>query len=418
MLSLTELTAHVRTYGRTHRSLWALALTLALWALFDGLVTYVTPLAISQVGISDTVMGLIIGSSSMTGALFDVVLCRFATRTTYRHYFLGLFLVSAIYPLVLAQATTVTLFLVAMALWAIYFDFMVFGKFDFVGRAVAPAEHAASFGVLEVFMGLGYLTAPLIAGLLVDESVGHEAFLMMWAVLALAMAAYGAFLWTLRRTNRRTAPRDAPPVRRRSFLLELGLWRRLGRRLLPVLTLTLFLNLTTGLFWTIGPLFAESLLGLNQFAGLFLTAYELPIILVGWFVGTLTSRFGKKRTAFAAAGLGAALLGIVGLTTAPLLLIGTVFVAAACLGIAEPAIDGAYADYIGESHGLEPEIEALQDFFGNLGYIVGPVAGGILADTLDRGAAFSVIGVAGALLMVVLLLETPRHLRVSDLSQT
>ena len=354
MPTLAHLTTHLRTYGRSHRPLWALAITLMLWALFDGLVTFVTPLAITQVGISQTMMGLIIGSSSVTGALVDVLLCRFAVRTSYRHYFLGMFLVCAIYPLVLGHATTVGLFLIAMALWAIYFDFAIFGKFDFVGRVLPPAEHASSFGVFGVFLGLGYLIAPLIAGLLVSDTVGREVFQLMWVVLTLAAVTYGVFLWTIRKTP---PPPVAPePRRRRTFLLELGLWRQLGRRLLPVLMLTLVLDLITALFWTIGPLFAESTPGLNQFAGLFITAYELPIILVGWFVGSFTNRFGQKRTAFAAALVGTALLAVVGFTTQPVALIGAVALAAACLGIAEPAVKAPTPTTSGRPMGLSTKL--------------------------------------------------------------
>ena len=54
----------------------------------------------------------------------------------------------------------------------------------------------------------------------------------------------------------------------------------------------------------------------------------------------------------------------------------------------------------------------MEDFYANLGYIVGPVLAGLLADWLGNAMTFSVLGFAGVVLAIVLLAITPASIRV------
>ncbi len=54
---------------------------LFFFTLFDGTVSYTAPLAMSQIGLSKTMLGMIIGTSSIFGAIFDFVLSKMLTNT-------------------------------------------------------------------------------------------------------------------------------------------------------------------------------------------------------------------------------------------------------------------------------------------------------------------------------------------------
>lgn len=177
--------------------------------------------------------------------------------------------------------------------------------------------------------------------------------------------------------------------------------------------MTLFFNIFDSFFWTLGPILAESYKDLHPFNGLFLTVYTLPFIFIGWFVGPITRKFGKKRTAFASFFIGSFFLSFFFLFHNPYLILGDIFLSSVFIGFTIPAIDGAYADYINETPKVEKEIEALNDFSTNLGYFIGPILAGLLADLVGHAQTFSVLGFMCFGVALILFVSSPRKIKVN-----
>lgn len=402
---------HARQYGNKHKTLYVLALMVLFWATYDGIVTFIAPLIMTEGGLSGTQMGIIIGTSSISGAFFDFIACRIFKNMFFRRMFLIMFVLCFFYPLLLFQAHTFLIYLIAMTIWGVYYDLKNFGEFDFVARHMTPVEHSSGFGVLQVFTSLGYLLAPILAGLTIGEMIGWKPFLVSWIFLIISLIFFICLLVLTRHSkNEMTSPNMA--CRRINFFYEVTLWKKIGKTILPVLILTLLLNFIDAFFWTIGPLLAESFKDMRQFSGFFMTAYSLPILFVGWFVGSITAKYGKKKTAFTSLLIGSTLLTTLFLFKHFLPTIGIVFLSSIFISLAWPAINGAYADYIDETKNAEKEIEGLEDFFTNLGYIIGPILAGSLFDLIGSSAAFSTLGLFGAISAVVLLIITPKHIRI------
>ncbi|MFA5871362.1 MAG: MFS transporter [Parcubacteria group bacterium] len=379
------------------------------WATFDGIMSFIAPIAITQAGFSNTAMGIIIGSSSISGALFDFFICRIVKNFFFRRLFLIMFAICFVFPLILSQAKTIWIFLIAMAIWGVYYDLFNFGVFDFVGRFTKEDEHASSFGVVSVFRSLAEIIAPLVAGLVIIEFVDWKAYSIGWIFLLIAFLLFMSLLFYNK--NKFKVSKKNEVCRNKKILIELRLWRKVGRTIFPVLILTMFLYIVDAFFWTIGPIFSEGL-GLEQFGGILLVAYSIPTLMVGWFVGSLTRKMGKKKTAYLGLLIGS--LALVGFSfgSGPIIPIVITFIAAFFLDFAFPAINGAYADYINETPVVEGEIESLEDFFNNIGYIVGPIIAGLLADLVGFSEAFSVLGLAGALLSIILLVFSTKSITV------
>ena len=400
---------HIKRYGKLHQALYWLVLMILFWSIFDGITTYVTPLIMTEAGMSKTMMGLIIGSSSAFGAVFDFLMCKLFKHGHFRQIFMLMFGLCFMYIGALYLAKTVVLFVVAMALWGVYYDLKNFGSFDFVSRFVEAKEHASSFGVLQVFQGVGYLLAPIIAGMLIKETVGGLPFL---AALIFLMIA-GIFLLRLLVEEKKTQQIELRMrYNYKGLLQEIKLWLKLDRVLLPVLIMIMMLNIIEGFFWTVGPLLAESLSGIHQLAGFFMTAYTLPSLLIGWWVGGITIRFGKKRTSYVSLLIGSLFLGLIEFIDQSVLIIADVFIASFFLSLSWPAVRAAFADYIKETGKYDKEIEGLEDFYTNIGFVVGPILAGWLADLVGNKTTFSLLGVLGVLTALVLVKITPRQINV------
>jgi len=385
---------------------------LFFWTLFDGTVSYITPLKISQAGFSDTLLGLIIGFSSIAGGTFDFLLSKFLTNTHFRRVYLLMFAVCFIYPLILWQAKEVWLFLIAMALWGLYYDLDNFASYDFVGRKFSEEEHSSSFGLMSIFKELGYTISPLIAGFALGAAaiVDWKPILLMFVFLTISFSFYVLLKnITAKATHDYMEKVTYKPL---NFLREISVWKKVGSILLPPLVIIMFYNVFDSFFWTLGPLLAESFKQLHPFNGLFLTAYTLPFLITGFLVGMVTKKLGKKRTAFLGFLVGSLTLSLFYFLHSPLFILGDILVASFFVGFTIPAINGAFADYISESSAVEREIEALSDFFTNAGYVVGPILAGFLADRVGGAVTFSILGIIGAVVAVILLIVTPRIINV------
>jgi len=405
---ISQVYNHIRQGHRKSRPLYTVSLMIFFWAIFDGIIAFISPLVITEMGLSTAMMGIIIGSSSLAGAFFDFLLCRVLSNTNFRRIYLFMLALSCVLPLILWQAKTVWIYIIAMALWGLYYDFFHIATFDFVGRETKRG-HSATFGVISVFSSLGYLLAPLLAGLVISEFVGFKTFLLAWTFLLIAIVFYFFLLLFTKKPARYDKQGQCRPL---SFLKEFRLWRKIGSFILPVLLLTLILNINDAFFWTLGPLLSESLSALHGFGGLFMVAYTLPPLIVGWFVGGITMKFGQKRTAFAALLIGSLLLCSIFALKNPFLLIAVSFTASFFLACAWPSINGAYGDYIAETPELGKEIATLQDSFANIGYVVGPVLAGFIGGSVGYAPAFSVLGIIGALAALLLFYFTPRSINL------
>lgn len=378
------------------------------WTIFDSIMQYITPLLIEEQGFSNSMIGLIIGSSSIAGAAFDFLICKFFKNTNFKKVFLIMFIICAIYPLLLWQAKTFWLFVFVMAVWGLYFDLYGFGVFNFIGRYTKKADHSPSFGLVQIFRSLGGILAPFIAGLVIINYVDWRIFSLSWLFLGVGFVFF-LVLMVLMHKYHSTDKILFDQPRRKNLFIELHLWKKIGRLMSPILFLTFFLFFIEAFFWTLAPLYAETT-GLGQFGGLFLAAYSLPALIVGWFVGALTKRFGKKKTAFTGLLIGSLILSSFFYLSNPIISIFIVFFSSFFISMSLPAINAAYADYISEAVQVEGEIESLEDFAFNIGYVIGPISAGILADVLGMKGAFSILGLFGVILAIILLMVTPKNI--------
>lgn len=355
-------------------------------------------------------MGMIIGFSSIAGMLFDFILCRILRDTGFRRAYLVMFIVCLFYPLILWQAQNIWLYLLAMAVWGLYYDLFNLGNFNFVATTTQKEEHASSFGVMRVFIGLGYLLAPFIAGLLIGEVIDFKPFLVAWIFLGVSILFFASVLMITR--NKIIDNGKKHLVRLSSFFKEFSLWKKIGSFILPVLCLTLFLNIIDSFYWTIGPLLSEEMTRITGLKGFFMASYLLAPLLIGWFVGGVSSRFGKKKTAFISLLIGSAILSSFYLVQQPIAIIILSFFASFSIAFAWPSISGAYADYISETPTMEKEINTLQDLFTNLGFVIGPILAGLAGEHFGHLATFSGLGLAGMIMALILLKTTSREINI------
>ncbi|MFA4930273.1 MAG: MFS transporter [Patescibacteria group bacterium] len=408
MFGFSNIFRRIKSSNKSARLLYLAVLMLFFFCLFDGLLTNLMPLLMTQNGISETLMGTIIGFSAMFGLFFDFWLCRLLKNVHYRRIYLLMFLIAAVFLLLLWQAETVTVFLLGMALWGLYYDLFSIANIDLVTDTTTKSDYSSGFGWLRVFVGLGYLVATVVAGFFMSQRVGASFFVTTGMVWILAM-----IVWVVLNL----AGNEHKPIsmveKKIGLGRELGLWSRIGRRIFPVLLITFLINVIDAFFWVVGPLLVHDLLREHSWGAWFITLYLLPLLITGWLVGRVSARLGKKKTALVALGLGFVVLGLFVYFDQSGWLLVLSFLSSFFISFAWPAVTGAYADYVQENPALAREIETLQDSFTNLGFVVGPVLAGWLAESYGHVWSFSVLGWMGLVMVTVLWLAMPRRISLS-----
>jgi len=353
-------------------------------------------------------IGLIIGSSSVAGGIFDFIISKYIRNTHFRRIYLLMFVICFLTPVVLWAAKPLWVFLLTSGLWGIYYDLYHFGKFDFISRATTKDDHSGGFGLLWIFTSLGYMIAPILVGLTIGNFIDWKPYLLMYGAIIISLLFFGLLIYMIRKKKGQYyANQIYKPI---NFLQEIHIWKKIGKLILPLLLFTMLMYSTNGFFWTIGPLFSENFKNIYPFNGLFLALYELPPLLIGWFIGSITIKFGKKRTAYFSFMIGSLILiSFAFIQSFPILLIA-IFLSSLFISAAWPSLSGTYVDYICEARNQEEEIEALDDFFCNLGCIIGPVSAGILADQFGNQNSFAVLGLIGAMATFTLWKKTPKEI--------
>lgn len=371
------------------------------------------PIVFLRNGLSQTEIGLLIGSSAIIGALFDIILAKVLTSTYYRHLYMLLTALSFFIIALIWDASSMFLFFSVAATTGLFYDLFHMGTFDFVSRETEPAEHASSFGVVTVFKSLGLMTAPIALAFTFSHVSNATPYwnALLWAGLS---TAFFALLIHVKDHSKKNGNSDQQThYKKMNFLLEFHLWEKLGKQLLPVLLFTFLLGAQISFFWTLAPLFSEQLRTLDPLGALFIPAYILPTLLVGWFVGPVTRKFGKKNTAYWFFIIGSIILGLDAFVYKTLHLVLIAFISSLFSAFSIPALSGTYADYLSEKPQYEKEIDSLSDFFTNLGAVGGPISAGLLADAVGIQKAFSLFSIFAIVATLWIIKKSPKKITIA-----
>ncbi|MCR4263577.1 MAG: MFS transporter, partial [Candidatus Roizmanbacteria bacterium] len=360
----------------------------------------------------NTVMGIIIGSSSLTGGIFDFFLAKQIRSAHFRRLYLGMLAAATAYLFVMLNAHTILFFLIAMMLWGIYYDLLMFGDYNYISHESEPGQFAKRYGLLDMIRSLAFLFVPLVASLLIME---HHVSPLLFTIASVILIVVLILFVVLSMASKNHTPVGEKPLRHMSFLREFALWKKLGTTMRPVLILMFMLNVTDSFFWTVGPLLAEELAERHAAGGAIISVYFFPSLFIGFFVGAVTKRFGKKFTAVVTFICGSSLLLFFWLVSEPLALLVLVFFVAFFFSFSWPAIRATISDYISETGKLESEIEGVTDFSTNSGYVIGPLIAGILADYFGLQQAFALLGVLGVVVGLGLLSVSRKSIRLASI---
>lgn len=389
-----------------HKSSLTLGVMLIFWTLYEGVISYITPILITEKGYSNTQMGLLYSTSSIFGILFDLLLIMFVKKVNYRRAILLTLLICLIYPFILWGSSIYLMFVLCMAIWGLYSDIIGFGVSDFSGRIEDYNHNAKSLSILATFKSIGYILAPLITGSLLVAHISPK----YYAIAFLLMAFIFFFFFSKISKKDPLISEESESEKTCDGDKSFSTWILVLKKLYPLLGLIFLMYVNDAIVWTIGPLLSETFIEFPNFGGWFLTLNMLPGLFVIFLVPPLIKIFGKKKLSYISF-LGSLLLfSLLIYVRSPIIVLIIAFVSSIISYFAFPAIKSAFADYLGESKKSDSVIMCYEDIFCNIGYVVGPFIIGFLSDIFGELRSIGIISIASFVLGVVLMIITPKKI--------
>ena len=383
------------------------SLTLFLLRLADGVISFWAPNQIQSSLNSSVWMGIIISFQSVVGFGADLIFPTLLRTTKTKRLVFWAVIMSALTSFFLTASVVkpfIAIFLVTMTLWGIYYEFVAFANYQFMGSVVPSHMRSAAWGVAGTFVNLAYFLGPLLAAaVLLKSYVLTEGIILIFLVAALLLLSLFK------------GHRDMPAkidIKEINPWVELKHWLTLAKHIWPAMVISLLLGFIDSTFWTTGAIWTEKLAKINYLGGLFLPFYQLPAI----FLGVVIAGWGiyKGKKILTEKFLIVAGIFLVGLAVSGAIYwqLSMVLLASAALSFCYPLLDGVYSDIVARMGKEKKDLIGLTSSVVNVSYVIWPPVVGIVAGLVGERLTFSFVGALVVVVSVILLFVTPKKLRL------
>jgi MFS family permease len=273
-----------------------------------------------------------------------------------------------------------------------------------MGTVVPAQMRAAAWGFTGIFVNLAYFLGPFIA----TELLSHGILITQGTIVVFLVAAL--VLLTLTR-GRHDAPVsiDFASVNPWS---EFKHWVTLSKTIWPALAIGLVLGIIDATFYTVGTVWTEKLTLVNPWGVWFLPLYLLPSICLGIPLSNWNIKSGKKKLAEKFLGLAGIFFILMAVSTSVPWQLAVVCLASSALAVCYPLLEGVYTDFLARMGSEKKDMIGLTGSVINFSYIIWPVFAGIISSKVGERLTFSWLGVVVLICAIVLLLVTPKKIKL------
>lgn len=393
------------TNPQTQKKIASFSILVGLVFLVDAILAYFLPTYIEEIFHSGLIMGLIISTSSAFGLIADFLLPQILPHLSERKSLKWAARFQFLFIAVLIMTTfipSIGLFILAMAMWGIYYELLSFSTMNFVSTRVAQIAHSSAWAHIDFGKNTSYMLGPLIVGATIVSG-------------DLKVLSTALIIWFIAQIFFLTDPKkaeDSQPetVRQLRVKDEFNHWWLLTKAAWPAVTLHLVFGLIDASFWTIGAVLATKVAHTHHLIYLFLPLYILPMIASQFLIMGRVITMPKEKLAALFILIGTGILTFTSFVPAGVLLlfiaVGTGFFNSLSLPLTE-------AIYSNLEHRLgvhKQHLTGLSSSVFSVAYIVGPLLAGYLSDLYHEQFAFTIMGIIGMVIALIVLLFSPKKM--------
>ncbi len=361
--------------------------TILLFALGDGVFSYQVPIWLESVFRDVALVGIVLSSSSLIGFLCDLIFPTLFAKRNYRFFFALTFMIALVTQLIGLLSSSWLAAISIMVLWGVYYELYEFGLYHFLHSEIEPSQHASGWGITEALRSIALVTSPLLVSLLFVLQIDPFRLSSVFFGISLIIS-----LLIFIRNKKRIIKNTHDPEKVFSFV-TFRVWSTFLGKIWPVYLFFFCLVMVDATIWSVGIFLAEELRQVSPLGAFFVPSYIIPTLLAPLFAGKLARRFGKKRSAFMIA-IPLSLTLFIGHWSlhSPLWHVGVMALAGCFAGMILTESEAIFEDYVARLHRFSSEMIGLVRSASSLGYIIGPLVAGLLAEVVGIERTLAVIG--------------------------
>lgn len=414
----------IRNLEKQHHPLVLIGLSGLIFSLGNGAVWFLLPIMSENILKNLAMVGLIISIPNVISMLFDIPTGGLSDHIGRKKILLAGLGIMAFLGLILPTVKSMMSLMVFMIFFGLANQYVLVPARAYVMDIAPKGKTAEYFGVFTTFFQIGFMIAPFIAGYLLGETLSSAGVsnISLFYFTACLLAAVLVFLLKETVDKRETTYMAVKDLIKKDkvILKEILDYRELKTVGLMILFLTFILVAADGVIWMLEPLYYKlnvspltvPLLGYEMPAGatigLILSMFVLPFILFEIPAGVIADRCGKWTTLLAGLLVAGLFFIVFGSTLNPVILMASAFLATTGLAFAHPSMEGLLTDI-----SLKKEkggVVGVWDVAEDLGYIMGPLVGGVVAEYYGIEVPFVFLGIL-ILLMIPLVYVVSRKSR-------
>ena len=387
------------------------AFVMALYYLGDTTIGYIVPVIMTEHLQSPALMGIVFAASSAIGLVIDLLLPQFLPNKDFRFFAPATFVVALFFPLLfLTLPSSIWSFLLAMAVWGLYYELARFSHFSFIHQTLKPAQHDMGWGVLQAFQSLILLVAPILSISLLNY---HENF-PFGASIAFFLIGLAGYVLLRKSFNQKKTEvlAENQPKHPTNRFHEIRVWLVFMKKIWPLYLFLLGLTLLDSSFWTMGALLSEELRDQSFLGNFVITAYIFPSVFMALIARQIARPWGKKKTAFVTAAIGTLILALGGLFVSGSSFVLVILAASFFLSISFPEMYAVFEDFVARLNHNGNDMVGLEGSATSLGYVIGPILAGFLSTYIGYQKTLMSFAFIFFVTAIVAFLKVPSKVRL------
>ena len=398
--------------GKNLFLLYCLALTFLLFV--ESVMGYYFPIALEKASGSNFSTGLIIGLCNLAALACDFLFPEIFKKKTWKFLFLAAIILQIGFPgftnLAIALGG-VTLFVVAAIFWNVYYEFMAFSRQNFIVSNESKENFSQVWGVISVLCSIVGLLGPVVGSSILRETLANRfLFFGIFQSLTLIIALVLISLSPSKPQEHGLSRRIHHKV---SIFKDIKLWEILGAKVFPIIILGIMISVINAAVMSFGGLMGIEMFGGQDLDWLLVFVFAVPSILASVILIKFSVRRYKKRISqvlLVASGISLCLMPF--LKHYPVVILILFFLCSLFLSFAWILNEAVYSDLSQRADDEKLYINGMERINDSLGYLIGPILIGLLADKTDYFMAFGIVGFICIVLGIVLVMITPRKINI------
>lgn len=387
--------------------------TLPIFFVFlaDAMLSYIFPIAVESAFHSHFILGLIMSLSSLAGICCDFLFPLVFQKRSWRFMLLTGSFLALLFPVLTTLGSVYAaagLFITASIIWGVYYEFLTFSEQIFIIAESKKQNYSQDWSLIYLLVQVSRIIGPVLGAYIIASNDHYSTLsVMVFQAVGICLAWYAVF--TLK-DSKNLVKAEPLPLK---FMKEAYYWRKLGRRVLPVIINTVTLVSVDALIATLGALFAIELFkGQASLDWLIIFIHSLAWLLSALILSRLVIPKGKKRISNTFLMLAGIILSLIELTRDPYLTVFIIFCACFFFAFSGPLNEAVFSDLLQRLGKNQVHLLGMSRMNASLSYIIAPVFVGFLADWMGYRSTFAMMGLIAALIGLILMLVTPTKLRL------